>query len=133
MLARGSFEISTTQPVPYDSVEGVVCSRSRWHRRFAGDLAGEGHLEMLGARTPTPGAAGYVGLERVTCVLHGRQGSFCLLHTALMAPGQRSLTIEIVPDSGTGELRHIAGSMEVGVESGTRFYRLSYEFTGPLR
>ena len=128
MLARGSFETSTSPPVPYDSVEGVVCSRSRWQRRFEGDLAGEGFLEMLGVRTPTPGSAGYVGLERVTCVLHGRQGSFCLLHTAQMAPGRRSLAIEIVPDSGTGELRHIAGSMEVGVEAGARFYRLSYEF-----
>ena len=58
MLAKGSFETSTSQPTPYDSVEGVVFSRSRLHRRFEGDLVGTGQLEMLGARTPTPGWTG---------------------------------------------------------------------------
>jgi hypothetical protein len=133
MLAVGSFETSTSQAAPYDSVEGVVCSRSRWQRRFDGDLAAESQMEMLGVRTPTPGSAGYVGLERVAGVLHGRQGTFCLLHSARMAPGQRSLAIHIVPDSGTGELRDITGAMEVGVEGGARFYRLTYEFSGRAR
>src|SRR4051794_3792512 len=103
IAARGSFETTTSQPAPYDSVEGVVFSRSRLVRRFLGDLLGEGHLEMLGARTPTPGSAGYVALERVNGELQGRRGSFSLLHTAVMAPGQRSLVIQIVPDSGTGD------------------------------
>lgn len=129
MLAQGSFETSTSQPTPYDSVEGVSFSRSRLQRRFEGDLLATGQLEMLGARTPTPGSAGYVALERVTGELHGRLGSFCLLHTALMGHGQRSLVMQIVPDSGTGELRWIGGSMEISVESGARVYRLSYELT----
>lgn len=127
MLAHGSFETSTSQPAPYDSVEGVSFSRSRLQRRFEGDLLAVGQLEMLGARTPTPGSAGYVALERVAGELHGRRGSFCLLHTALMGHGQRSLSMQIVPDSGTGELRHIRGSMDVSVENGARIYRLNYE------
>ncbi|MFT3926601.1 MAG: DUF3224 domain-containing protein [Myxococcales bacterium] len=127
MLAQGTFETSTSQATPYDSLEGVVFSRSRWQRRFTGDLAGEGQLEMLGARTPTPGSAGYVALERITCELHGKRGSFALLHTALMGHGPRTLVIQIVPDSGTGALRSIRGSMEVSVEGGARSYRLHYE------
>lgn len=130
MLALGSFETSTSQATPYDSSEGVVFSRTRMHRRFSGDLTAEGQLEMLGARTPTPGSAGYVALERVTGDLHGRRGSFSLLHTAVMGHGQRSLLMQIVPDSGTGELRSIAGSMEVSVENGVRLYRLQYELAG---
>lgn len=129
MLALGSFETSTSQPIPYDSQEDVVFSRSRMQRHFEGDLVGQGQLEMLGARTPTSGSAGYVALERVTGVLHGRRGTFSLLHTALMGRGQRSLVIQIVPDSGTGELRPISGSMEVSVENGVRHYRLNYELT----
>lgn len=129
MLAQGSFETSTSQPTPYDSVEGVSFSRSRLQHRFEGDLVAAGQLEMLGARTPTPGSAGYVALERVTGELQGKRGSFCLLHTALMGHGQRSLVMQIVPDSGTGELRCIGGSMEVSMESGVRVYRLSYELT----
>jgi hypothetical protein len=132
MLALGAFETSTSQATPYDSVEGVVFSRSRAQRRFSGDLTGEGRLEMLGARTPTPGSAGYVALERIAGELQGRCGTFCLLHTALMGPGpeRRSLRMQIVPDSGTGELRGIRGEMEVHVEGGVRGYRLSYEFAG---
>ena len=101
-------------------------SRSRWQRTFGGDLVGEGQLEMLGARTPRPGSAGYVALERVSGVLHGRRGSFAMLHMALMGRGQRSLVMHIVPDSGTGELRHISGTMEVSVRDGVRFYSLNY-------
>jgi hypothetical protein len=126
MIATGSFETSISQAPPYESAEGVAFSRSRWQRRFTGDLTGEGQLEMLGARTPQPGAGGYVALERVSGVLHGRRGTFALLHMAVMAPGQRSLAIHIVPESGTGELRHISGTMEVSVKDGVRFYCLDY-------
>jgi len=127
MFAVGTLETSTSQATPYDSVEGVVFSRSRMQRRFEGDLSGEGQLEQLGARTPIPGSAGYVALERVTGELHGRRGSFCLLHTALMSQAGRSLVMQVVPDSGTGELRNIRGSMELSVDNGVRVYRLVYE------
>lgn len=126
MIAQGSYETSTSNTPPYESSEGVAFSRSRMQRRFTGELSGEGTLEMLSARTPKPGSAGYVALERVTCVLHGRHGSFAMLHTALMGQGSRSLTMHIVPGSGTGELRHISGTMEVSVRDGLRFYSLHY-------
>lgn len=129
MIAQGSFETSTSNAPAYESVDDVAFSRSRWQRRFQGDLTGEGQLEMLSARTPRPGSAGYVALERISGVLHGRRGTFALLHMALMAPGQRSLTMNIVPDSGTGELRGISGTMEVSVKDGTRSYRLEYQLT----
>jgi hypothetical protein len=128
MLAFGSFETSSSQASPYETEQAVAFSRSRMQRRFTGDLTGEGSLEMLGARTPVPGSAGYVALERVACVLHGRRGTFALLHLALMGNGQRSLVMHIVPDSGTGELHRIAGVMEVSVQAGERSYRLEYEF-----
>jgi hypothetical protein len=128
MIARGTFETSTSNAPPYETMEGVAFSRSTWQRHFAGDLVGEGRMEMLSARTPRPGSAGYVALERVSGELHGRRGSFALLHTAVMSPGGRSLVIQIVPDSGTGELRGIAGTMEVTVRDGVRFYTLDYTF-----
>ncbi len=131
MIAQGTFETSSSSAPPYETSGGVAFSRTRMQRRFTGDLAGEGQLEMLSARTPQPGSAGYVALERITCVLHGRRGSFALLHTALMSQAGRSLTMQIVPDSGTGELRHIQGSMEVSVVDGARFYRLDYTLTQP--
>lgn len=126
MIAEGSFETSTSNAPPYDVVDGVAFHRSKWERRFRGELDATSQMEMLGARTETPGCAGYVALERVSGSLHGRRGSFALLHMAVMSDAGRSLVMRIVPRSGTGELRHIAGSMEIRVEAGERFYRLDY-------
>jgi hypothetical protein len=131
MIAHGTFETSTSNAPPYDSFEGVAFSRSTWQRVFAGDLVGTGSMEMLSARTPRPGSAGYVALERVSGELHGRRGSFALLHTAVMGPAGRSLVIQVVPGSGTGELSGIAGKMDVTVRDGVRFYTLDYTLEQP--
>jgi len=126
MIAEGTFETSTRNAPPYESVDGVAFSRSNWERRFSGELEASSTLEMLGARTQVPGCAGYVALERISGALRGRRGTFAMLHTAIMSSTGRSLVMQIVPQSGTGELRGITGTMDVQVEDGVRYYRLDY-------
>ena len=53
-------------------------------------------------------------------------GSFVVMHTGVMNRGAQSLTISIVPDSGTGELAGIAGSMGIQVVDGVHHYTLDY-------
>jgi hypothetical protein len=44
-----------------------------------------------------------------------------------MTRGAQQLAIDIVPDSGTAELKGIAGSMTIRIEAGGKhFYELSY-------
>ncbi len=44
-----------------------------------------------------------------------------------MNQGDSALTVTIVPDSGTGELAGISGTLEIDSEAGTHTYVLEYE------
>ena len=54
--------------------------------------------------------------------LAGLEGSFTLMHCGVMAQGQRSLTVLVVPDSGTGELQGISGTMAIDIRDGQHYY-----------
>ena len=60
---------------------------------------------MLTAVGAVKGSAGYVAIEKVTGKLRGRSGSFVLQHTGTMTRGAPQLSITVVPDSGTDDLR----------------------------
>jgi hypothetical protein len=78
--------------------------------------------------TSTKGSAGYVAVERVSGSLHGRQGSFVLQHTGVMKRGAPSLTVTVVPDSGTGDLVGLEGEFSIKNEEGTHSYEFAYRF-----
>jgi Protein of unknown function (DUF3224) len=72
-----------------------------------------------------------VAMERVTGSLKGRQGSFVLQHSATMSRGTPTSSITVVPDSGTGDLKGITGTMTIAVTNdGGHTYELSYKI-GP--
>ena len=72
------------------------------------------------------GSAGYVAIERVTGMLHGRQGSFVFQHTGTMDRGAQQLSITVVPDSGTDQLVGIAGKFNLTITDGKHFYEFDY-------
>jgi hypothetical protein len=67
-------------------------------------------------------------MERVSGTLHGRSGSFALQHSGTMTRGEPQLTVTVVPDSGTGELEGMSGSMKIDIRDGKHFYDLAYSF-----
>ena len=81
---------------------------------------------MLTAGTDVKGSAVYVAVERVTGTLHGKSGAFSLHHTGIMNRGSASLTVHVVPDSGTGELTGITGQMQITIADGKHLYDLDY-------
>src|SRR5471032_1004996 len=83
--------------------------------------------EMLSVRSETPGSAGYVALERVTGTLQGRKGSFVLQHSGTMNRGAPTLVLTVVPDSGTGELAGLSGSMAIIIDQGKHSYTMDYQ------
>ncbi len=123
MQAIGTFTVEMT-PVGEGSANGI--GRMALAKEFSGDLSGTSEGEMLTAVTDTPGSAGYVALERVDGTLAGRTGSFVLQHFGLAQESGNRLTIEIVPDSGSGELRSISGTMEIEADEHGHRYSLSY-------
>ena len=97
---------------------------------FRGDLEATSTGEMLSAMGGVQGSAGYVALERVTGTLHGRRGTFALQHSGTMARGARSLAVTVVPDSGTGQLEGLAGTMDIVIEGKAHSYVFDYTLPG---
>jgi hypothetical protein len=106
---------------------GTPLARMSLAKVFSGDMAGTGLGEMLTAVTPVAGSAGYVAIERFSGSVHGRHGSFVLQHSGLMNRNARELAIRVVPDSGTDELKGLAGRFLLTIEGGTHHYVLEYE------
>ena len=94
---------------------------------FHGQLEAVSQGEMLSFGTATSGSAGYVALEVVTGSLSGRSGTFALQHSGIMNRGAPSLSLQVIPDSGTLELTGLAGTMQIDRSGGTHQYTLEYE------
>ena len=125
--ASGMFEVKLT---PQEGVAETL-GRLTIEKTFRGDLEATSRGEMLTAGTAVKGSAGYVAIERVVGTLHGRGGSFALQHSGTMTRGAPGLTITVVPDSGTGDLVGLAGTMVIVHEGGGRSYEFDYTFGEP--
>ena len=122
--ATGTFDVKVTPQSSDDKGDGVV-GRMTLDKQFHGDLEGTSKGEMLTAMTAVKGSAGYVAIERVTGTLRGRKGTFALQHTGIMTRGTPSLTITVVPDSGTDQLAGLSGKMAIVIAADGKH---SYEF-----
>ncbi len=125
--ATGSFEPVLTPAPLADANASKTLGRMILSKQFHGGLEATSRGEMLSARTATKGSAGYVAIEQVTGILDGRSGAFTLMHFATMDRGTPSLRIVIVPDSGSGQLTGISGSMTINIApEGRHTYDLAY-------
>ena len=120
--AIGTFEVKLT---PMEGVETGISSMSI-DKAFQGSLQGSSVGQMLAFRSSVDGSAGYVAIERVTAELADRSGSFTLQHNGIMGRGEQSLTVVVVPDSGTDGLSGIAGEMDIIVTPGRHDYKFRY-------
>lgn len=125
MHAHGPFEVKVI-PQPSDAGSAAAIGRMLLDKQFHGGLEARSTGQMLAMRTAVEGSAGYVALELVDGTLDGRPGTFALQHTGVMDRGAQSLSIKVVPDSATGELVGLRGTMEIIVEAGKHSYDLDY-------
>jgi hypothetical protein len=124
--ARGDFVVTLT-PQSTDEITGAsTIARLAIDKQFTGDLIGVSKGEMLSAGTPIKGSAGYVAIERVVGALHGRTGTFVLQHSGTMTRGSPELTVSVVPDSGSGALTGLSGTMRIIIEGKRHSYEFDY-------
>jgi hypothetical protein len=123
--ASGTFAVQL-QPQQIEATGDAGLGQMTLDKQFAGDLAATSQGVMVSAGTAVEGSAGYVAMERVRGTLHGRSGSFVLQHSGTMARGTPSLTITVVPDSGTDELLGLAGTMAIRIADGQHWYEFDY-------
>ena len=128
--AVGTFEVKINSLSPYNTAIDAKLARMSIDKQFHGDLEASSQGEMLSAGSDTKGSAGYVAIERVTGALRGRSGGFTLQHNATMTRGAPYLNIVVVPDSGTGELLGLSGTMHIIIDKGKHSYEFDYGFPG---
>ena len=129
MKVSGKFEVKLQ---PLDSyaqgIDGINLGRMSLEKTFSGELSASSKGEMLNAMTAVEGSAGYVAIEQVTGTLSGKSGSFVLQHFGTMRQDHNFLLLEVVPNSGTGELAGLSGKMSIRMEDGQHYYEFDYEF-----
>jgi hypothetical protein len=121
-VATGTFDVKLNPQAAYDTELG----RMSIDKHFHGDLEAVSVGEMLSAMGNVKGSAGYVAMEVVRGTLGDHSGGFVLQHSASMNRGEPSLSITVVPDSGTSGLIGISGKMEINIEGKRHSYRFTY-------
>jgi uncharacterized protein DUF3224 len=125
--ATGAFEVKLMPQPPDDKSADTTIARYTLEKQFHGDLEGTSKGQMLAASTAVKGSGGYVAIEHVTGTLAVRTGTFTLQHSGTMTGGAFNLEIKVVPDSGTGQLTGLTGSMTIRIApDGKHSYDFAY-------
>ena len=128
--ASGTFEVKMT-PQTDTEVGDPTVGRMALEKQFRGDLEAVSRGQMLAVMTDVKGSAGYVAMERVSGTLAGQSGTFALQHSGTMRRGEPELKVSVVPDSGTGELTGLSGTMSINIDAGQHSYEFEYTLAQP--
>ena len=128
--AVGTFEVSVTPADPEVVEAGLGLSRYTLAKTFSGGMTGSGVGQMLAGGVSAEEAT-YVALERFVGTLDGKEGAFLLAHRGDMNAQGYTLSITVVPGSGTGELAGISGDFALTLEGGEHRYDLGYSLPNP--
>ncbi len=124
--AIGTFTVSLTPQHTDGTPDETAMGRLSIAKTWSGGIDGTSSGEMLTAMTSMKGSAAYVAVERVRGSVDGREGTFAMYHRGLSDRGVQSLSIEVVPDSGTGALVGIVGELSIVIAGGVHSYDLAY-------
>ena len=128
--AKGTFDVKVIPQGTPDTAEGIALGRMTIDKQFHGDLEATSKGEMLTSGLESNGSAAYVAIERVVGTLGGKRGSFALMHQGLANKERQQLVVTVVPDSGTGELTGLSGTMTITIVEKKHFYEFAYSLPG---
>jgi hypothetical protein len=127
--AAGSFDLHDWQDETYDDTPAARLTRASNRKTFHGDITGTSSAQLLTVAVPVEGAdefagVAYVAVERITGAVHGRKGSFVLVHVADRSAG---MTVSVVAGSADGELAGLSGELKIQrAEDGSHTYTFDY-------
>jgi hypothetical protein len=125
---KGEFEVKRDMQPGCDLDDGVEAMHVRFDKQFSGPLQASSVVHMLAVGTAVENSAAYVAVERIAGSLDGRDGSFMAIHRGIMTRGAPSLSVTVVPDSGTDGLVGLSGTMAIDIVDGRHYYTLDYSF-----
>jgi hypothetical protein len=100
-------------------------------QKLSGELDGRSVTEFVMCYRPD-GTASYLGQSHIEGTLSGRVGGFVLHGSGVFEGGAARWTSSVVPGSGSGELRGLAGTTIAEASAGPLATMvLDYDFAGP--
>jgi Protein of unknown function (DUF3224) len=127
MVAKGPFDVKMA-PVDTAHKEEKAIARYSLDKVYHGDLEATGTGEMLASMGEVKNSGVYVAMEIVNGTLAGKKGTFALGHLGTMTRGAQNLSINVVPDSGTGGLAGLTGQMKIIIAvDGKHSYEFEYK------
>ena len=126
--ASARFSIKSWDEKPYSEGQDLPkMTRASVHKTFTGDIDGEGQVEYV-MMYRNDGTATFVGLERITGRIAGRNGSFVLQRTGVFEHGLAKESYFVVTGSGTGELLSLRGEGTSSIGHAADYpFALNYE------
>ena len=108
--AHAVITVHKYEPAAYDQPdEGPALTRIHVEESFSGDISGDGLVEFLQAAR-ADGSASFVGIERVTGAVAGREGTFLFQDAGTVQDNIVSGDWFVIPGSGTGKLAGLRGT-----------------------
>ena len=132
MHASGYFDITLApQAADNPQVSSAQIDRLSIDKKYHGDVQGTSTGQMQAIKDDRNTGA-YVALEKVVASLHGRNGTFMLMHYGYMSQGAVGRwLVEIVPNSGAGELAGLSGTMKIIHKDEKHYYEIEYALPEP--
>ncbi len=130
MHATGTFDVKITPADVSEPGKAGGLGRMTIDKVWLGGIEGTSKGEMLTGITPDTGSMAYVAMERVNATVNGRQGTFYFTHKATMMKGDAAsgaMDVIVVPQSGTGQLTGLTGTLKIDITGNVHHYDLHYE------
>lgn len=127
--ATGTFEVTGGTEDPFDELDGgIKLTHASGTQTFSGDIEGDGAVHWLMLYRADKSAQ-FVGLQRITGTVAGRQGSFVLAAEGDHVAGSSRIRWTVASGSGTGDLAGITGTGSILAPGGVKgTYELQYTF-----
>jgi hypothetical protein len=106
--AEAKITVQSSEAKPYDQTASPALVEIRLSETFTGDIDGESTVRALQVQRDDQSAS-LVSVQRFHGKLGGRQGTFVLQGSEIVANGKIKATWFVVPGSGTDDLSGLRG------------------------
>jgi hypothetical protein len=107
-LVSATFEVKDWVETPLDEVETPKVTRAVVAKTYSGDIDGTSTTEWVMSYAED-GSATFVGMERISGTVGGRDGSFVVKHDGKFEGGAAVGSLTVVRGSGTVALSSVGG------------------------
>ena len=108
--SKASFEVKDWQEDEFDSADGAAkLTKASVRKEYSGDITGTSVTEWVMAYS-ADGSATFVGIERITGAVDGREGTLVLQHVGKFEGKAAVADLTVVSGAGSGGLADVNGA-----------------------